>query len=206
MDEHGNPTAAHVKGGGAGCDGVEAVLAALAKALCVGTRTRRGARSGDVTIILWLTRETHWFWKQFEARAWRWLPRTVSFVRFLSLCIWNAHRYEVPLTVAYSGIYARDRYRCNSPACCQRTVQPHHLQKRSQGGGDEEEKLAALCCDCHLQGVHAGRLEVEPPASRMLWSIGRDGGLVGLGRKKIKDTVAVGTGNVAGGRAAERPS
>jgi hypothetical protein len=40
----------------------------------------------------------------------------------------------------------------------------------------------------------------------MLWSIGRDGGLVVLGRKKIKDTVAVGTGNAAGGHAAERPS
>ena len=114
------------------------------------------------------------------------MPRTVSFVRFISLCLWNAHRYEVPTQVAYAGIHARDGYRCTSPVCCKRTVQPHHLKKRSQGGGDEEENLTALCCECHLDGVHAGRLKVEPPASRMLWSIGRDGGLVVLGREVIR--------------------
>ena len=191
VDEYGNPTAAHVKGGGAGGEDLEAVLAALAKELCVGPRLRRRAGQGDVTITLWLTRETYWCWKHLEARSRRWLPRTVSFVRFLSLCIWNTHRHEVPLTVAFSGVYARDRYRCTSPVCCRRTVQPHHLRKRSQGGGDEEENVAALCCDCHLEGVHAGRLAVEPPASRMLWTIGRDGGLAVLGRKKIKDRGAV---------------
>ena len=126
----------------------------------------------------------------------------MSFVRFISLCVWNAHRYEVPLKVAYAGVYARDRYRCTSPVCCQRTVQPHHLLKRSQGGGDEEENVAALCCDCHLEGVHAGRVAVEPPASRMLWSIGRDGGLVVLGRRKLKDAGSATAGTAGGGRAA----
>jgi len=206
VDEHGHPTAAHGNGGGTGGKGLEATLAALARELCVGPRSRRAARRGDVTITLWLTRDTYWLWKQLEARVRRWLPRTMSFVRFLSLCIWNAHRHEVPLGVAFARIYARDRYRCTSPVCCQRTVQPHHLLKRSQGGGDEEENVAALCCDCHLDGVHAGRLEVEPPASRMLWRIGRHGGLVVLGRKKTRDVVWAATANAVGGRVAERPS
>jgi hypothetical protein len=34
--------------------------------------------------------------------------------------------------------------------------------------GDKEKNVAALCCDCHLEGVHAGRLAVQPPASRTL--------------------------------------
>ena len=206
VDEYGNPTAAHVSSGGTGGKDLEATLTALAKELCVGPRKRRGARKGDVTLTLWLTRETYWAWKQLEERARRWLPRTVSFVRFLSLCIWNAYRYEVPLKAAYARIYARDRYRCTCPVCCQRTVQPHHLRKRSQGGGDEDENVAALCCDCHLEGVHQGRLAVEPPASRMLWSIGRDGGLVVLGRKKIKDVGWVETGAGVGESAAGWPS
>jgi len=101
------------------------------------------------------------------------------------------------LKVAYAAVHARDRYRCTSPVCCKRTAQPHHLRKRSQGGGDEEENVTALCCECHLDGVHAGRLAVEPPASRMLWSIGRDGGLVVLGRRKIKDAAWAATNPVS---------
>ncbi len=186
VDVYGKPTAAHVKGDASGEKQLEQALAALAKALCVGTRRRRAARRGDVTITFRLRRETYWYWRQLEVAARRWLPRTVSFVRFISLCIWNAYRHEVPTEVAYARIHARDGYRCTSPVCCKRTVQPHHLRKRSQGGGDEEENVAALCCDCHLDGVHAGRLTVEPPASRMLWSIGRDGGLVVLGREVIR--------------------
>jgi hypothetical protein len=174
VDVYGKPTAAHVKGGEGGGRQLEEVLAELAKELCVGPRRRKAARRGDVTLTLRVRRETYWWWKRLEERARRWLPRTVSFVRFISLCIWNAN------------IHARDGYRCTNPVCCKRTVQPHHLRKRSQGGGDEEENVAALCCDCHLDGVHAGRLKVEPPASRMLWSIGRDGGLVVLGREVIR--------------------
>jgi hypothetical protein len=186
VDVYGNPTAAHVQAGVGGGKQLEEVLAALAKELCVGRRRRKGARPGDVMIALRVRPDTYWWWKRLEEKSRRWLPRTVSFVRFISLCVWSSYRHEVPTKVAYASVHARDGYRCTSPVCCKRTVQPHHLKKRSQGGGDEDENVAALCCDCHLDGVHAGRLTVEPPASRMLWSIGRDGGLVVLGREVIR--------------------
>ena len=106
--------------------------------------------------------------------------------------------------MAFAGVHARDRYRCTSPVCCQRTVQPHHLQKRSQEGGDADENVTALCCDCHLRGVHAGRLPAHPPASRMVWSIGMDGGLM-LGRKEINDA-GVAAGSAAQADATPRAS
>ncbi len=189
VDDYGRPTAAHEEGGSGGerRATLEQTLLGIAAELCLGERSHRMLQAAQRMLTFRLRADTYRYWKRVERLARRWLPRGVSFLRFISLCIWNAHRYEVQSSVAYAHIYARDGYRCTSPVCCQRTVQSHHLRKRSQGGGDEDENLTALCCDCHLEGVHQGRIAVEPPASRMLWSIGRDGGLVVLGRKKIRD-------------------
>ena len=189
MDDYGRPTAAHEEGGSGGEQRatLEQALLRIAAELCLGERSQRTMQAGERMLTFRLRADTYRYWKRVERQARRWLPRGLSFLRFISLCIWNAHRFEVQSSVAYAHIYARDGYRCTSPVCCQRTVQPHHLRKRSQGGGDEDENLTALCCDCHLQGVHQGRIAVQPPASRMLWSIGRDGGLVVLGRKKIQE-------------------
>lgn len=45
-------------------------------------------------------------------------------------------------------IYARDGYRC---ALCDdtRTIQIHHVIKRSCGGGDHPHNLICLCSNCH---------------------------------------------------------
>ena len=192
VDDYGRPTAAHSAGASnrEGRKTLEQTLASIAAELCVGEPSRRGGKGRERILTLRLRADTYRYWRRLERVARRWLPRGVSFLRFICLCIWNAHRHEVNSKVAYAHIYARDGYRCTSPVCCRRTVQPHHLLKRSQGGGNEDENLTALCCDCHLEGVHQGRIAVEPPASRMLWSIGRDGGLVVLGRKKIRDVPA----------------
>ena len=189
VDDHGRPTAAHQDGPSntKGRENLTQTLERIARELCVGKPSQQAARGGERIMRFRLRSETYRYWKRLERLARPWLPRGVSFLRFISLCIWNAHRYEVKTTVAYSHIYARDGYRCTSPVCCRRTVQPHHIQPRSKGGGDESENLTSLCCDCHLEGVHQGRMAVQPPASRMLWSIGRDGGMVVLGRKKIRD-------------------
>ena len=189
VDDYGRPTSAHADAASndEGRKSLERTLDELAAELCVGKQSQGGPKGGDRILRLRLRNETYRYWKRLERLARRWLPRDVSFLRFISLCIWNAHRYEVEGTVAYSHIYARDGYRCTSPVCCKRTVQPHHIRPRSKGGGDEDENVTSLCCECHLEGVHQGRLTVEPPASHMLWSIGRDRGLVVLGRKKIAE-------------------
>ena len=46
------------------------------------------------------------------------------------------------------AVYARDGYRC---ALCDstKTIQIHHLIKRSQGGSNHEHNLITLCSDCH---------------------------------------------------------
>jgi len=74
---------------------------------------------------------------------------------------------------AYEAIYLRDGYRCSNPVCRRRDVTPHHLVFRSKGGGDEPENLTALCCWCHLQGVHGGRIVARPVEGRIHWRIGR---------------------------------
>lgn len=46
------------------------------------------------------------------------------------------------------GVYAREGYRC---ALCDsgKTIQIHHIIKRSCGGSDHPHNLICLCSDCH---------------------------------------------------------
>lgn len=64
-------------------------------------------------------------------------------------------RKEVPSMISANidnklrkSIYARDGYRC---ALCDdtRTIQIHHVVKRSVGGGNHPHNLICLCSNCH---------------------------------------------------------
>lgn len=84
----------------------------------------------------------------------------------------------------YEAIYERDGYTCSSPVCERHDVTPHHLRFRSRGGGEEPGNLAALCVWCHLEGIHAGRLEATPDSNGLHWRIGRPAILHIVGRDK----------------------
>lgn len=58
------------------------------------------------------------------------------------------------------AIYRRDHYRC---ALCDspRSIQVHHVIKRSQGGSNSPENLITLCMYCHAV-IHGTRLPDYP--------------------------------------------
>jgi hypothetical protein len=149
------------------------------------------ASAGRVRLRLRIASDLRHWWRQLErqfleGRARRWLPRSVSFLRFLCESIWRAWSHLLGVRVAYGGIYLRDRHRCTSPACNRRDVTPHHLRFRSAGGGDEPENLATVCSWCHLAGIHEGRIRARGTAGRVRWELGRgEPCLVVEGREKL---------------------
>jgi hypothetical protein len=143
-----------------------------------GTATvSAGARSsaGRVTLLLRMSRENYAWWRGLEAQARSWLPRGVSWLRFLCLSLWQAWQPQQQEGLAYAHIYIRDRYRCTSPVCNRRDVTPHHLRFRSAGGSDESENLTSPCSWCHLRGVHGGRIRATGTARRVHWELGPKG-------------------------------
>lgn len=134
--------------------------------------TRRTVSAGRVTLRLRMSRELGAWWRGLEAQARRWLPREVSWVRFLCLSVWETWGHLAGVERAYSEIYERDRYRCLNPVCNQRNVTPHHIRFRSAGGSDEPKNVAALCWWCHLEGVHGGRIRATGEAPAIHWEIG----------------------------------
>ncbi len=98
--------------------------------------SRVGSSAGRTTLRLRVTRATYVWWRALETQARRWLPRRMSFLRFLCLSMWQAWRHLLGPDVAYGQIYIRDRYRCTSPVCSRKDVTPHHLRFRSAGGSD----------------------------------------------------------------------
>jgi hypothetical protein len=125
-------------------------------------------------------------------RLYRWLerlflrhgPRQGSFLRFLCVALIDAWKHTLGSDEAYAHVYARDGFRCTNPVCSRRDVTPHHLQFRSAGGDDSDENLTSLCVQCHLEGVHGGRLAVRPPASAMERRIGRNAHTIVKGRRR----------------------
>jgi hypothetical protein len=112
------------------------------------------------------------WWRSLEARARRFLPRGMSWVKFLCLAFWKAWGHMVGVNVAWGQVYLRDRCRCSSPVCNRRDVTPHHLQFRSAGGRDEDDNIASLCTWCHLFGVHGGRIRATGSAGSVRWELG----------------------------------
>ena len=137
--------------------------------------SRARALPGRIPLRLRMSRETYVWWRELEARARRWLPAGVSWLRFLCLSVWGAWGHLLGASVAYAGIYARDRYRCASPVCDRRDVTPHHLQFRSAGGSDEDHNVASVCTWCHLHGVHGGRIRARGRAEHIHWEFGSRG-------------------------------
>jgi hypothetical protein len=139
-----------------------------------GARHSQGRPSaGRVTLRLRVSRSVHTWWRGLEAQARRWLPRGMSWLKFLCLSLWQAWRHLVGSDVAYGQIYIRDRWRCTSPVCNRQDVTPHHLQFRSAGGSDEDDNVVAVCSWCHLFGVHGGRIRARGTARHIHWELGR---------------------------------
>jgi hypothetical protein len=140
---------------------------------------RASARSvmaaGRVTLRFRMSRENAVAWRELEARARRWLPPGMSWLRFMCSCLGDAWGHVLGAPVAYRHIYIRDRYRCLSPVCPRRDVTPHHLRFRSAGGSDAPENVGSLCTWCHLHGVHGGRIRARGPASHIHWELGPRG-------------------------------
>jgi hypothetical protein len=142
---------------------------------------------GRVTVKFSVSAGTQRYYRWLERLYLRHGPRTGSFFRYLCLSFAEVWRKNSDGKPAYAHIYARDLHRCTNPVCSRRDLNPHHLQFRSAGGDDSDENLATLCVWCHLEGVHGGRLRVEPPASAMKWRIGRNAHTVVHGRTRIRD-------------------
>jgi hypothetical protein len=142
---------------------------------------------GRVELRWRVSRANAAWWRELEAQARRWLPRGMSWLRFLCLSLWNAWRHLLGTSVAYGHIYIRDRYRCSSPVCSRRDVTPHHLQFRSAGGSDEAKNLTSVCTWCHLFGVHGGRIRAVGTAEHIRWELGTPGRpcLIVDGRERV---------------------
>jgi hypothetical protein len=60
----------------------------------------------------------------------------------------------------YLSCFRRDGWSCRH--CHDRSgLHPHHVIYKSHGGKDELNNLLTLCAQCHLQGVHGHKLEIE---------------------------------------------
>jgi hypothetical protein len=131
------------------------------------------ARSAGRALVRWrVSLSLCEWWRTLEQRARPWLPRGMSWVRFLCLTFWRAWQHAVGVNAAYGRVYVRDRCRCSSPVCHRRDVTPHHLVFRSAGGSDDDENVASLCTWCHLFGIHGGRIRATGTASHIFWEIG----------------------------------
>ena len=96
-----------------------------------------------------------------------------SFIQFLCATFWQTWVPTLGVSDKWEQIYRRDRYRCTSPVCHQRNVTLHHVKYRANGGTDAPENLTSPCPFCHLEGEHAGRLNILPPGSDPTWVLGR---------------------------------
>jgi len=134
--------------------------------------SRASKSAGRVELRLRVPRHVFHWWRGLQAQARRWLPRGVSWLKFLCLSIWRAWNHVLGVDVAYGAIYERDACRCKSPVCSRRDVTPHHLRFRSQGGGEEPENLASVCTWCHLFGIHGGRIRAQGTAENIHWELG----------------------------------
>jgi hypothetical protein len=72
--------------------------------------------------------------------------------------------------------------------CGARLLTPHHVVFRSRGGSDLDENVTSLCVDCHLEGVHLGRITVTGSAPDLVWVLGKSGHTVVEGRRRVRES------------------
>ncbi len=141
--------------------------------------------AGKVTLRIRVSEELHRMWRGLESlHARSALPG--PFIDFLLCSFWQSWMHWDGREVAYQHIYQRDRFECTSPVCTRRDVTPHHLLFRSRGGGDEAENVTGACSICHLDLIHRGKIQADPPADDILWQIGQPALLVVQGRTKLE--------------------
>jgi hypothetical protein len=150
-------------------------LAAGGVQMSAAPAPRAVASAGRVELRLRMPRHLYLWWRGLEAQAARWLPRGMSWLRFLCLSLWRGWQHLLGASAAYGGIYLRDGYRCRSPVCSRRDVTPHHLHFRSKGGGDEPANVATVCSCCHLFGIHGGCIRAQGTADHLRWELGPTG-------------------------------
>jgi hypothetical protein len=126
-------------------------------------------------------------WERLERRFHRLAGRDASFVGFMCASLWSTW---LPFLEVWDDkwkhIFLRDRHRCTNPVCSRHDVTAHHLEPQSRGGGHEDENVSGLCWTCHGDLLHEGRIQAEPPASKIRWVIGRDGLIEVNGRDKTE--------------------
>ena len=156
----------------------QSTTGALAHAVQTSAQSTAGALSrsvrsaGRVEVRWRVSLGLRMWWHSLEACARRWLPRGLSWVKYLCLAFWQAWCHMVGLNVAWGQVYLRDRCRCSSPVCSRRDVTPHHLHFRSAGGSDADANMTSLCTWCHLFGVHGGRIRATGSVGKIRWELG----------------------------------
>lgn len=143
---------------------------------------------GRVKLRFHVSEDTRSLWRGFEecfAAVRGFLPARVTPVGFLCATFHLVWGRSLGSDGRWGPVHDRDGWECKNPVCDHKLgLTPHHLLQRSNGGGDEPENVASLCVDCHIHGVHEGRLRALPPASDIRWEIGRKPILVIQGRRK----------------------
>lgn len=71
--------------------------------------------------------------------------------------------------LVYAAVDARDGHRCRvCLAYCGLDIQRHHILYRSKGGQTTTANVVSLCPECHLVGVHGGRIVIAGDANGKL--------------------------------------
>ena len=71
--------------------------------------------------------------------------------------------------LVYAAVDKRDGHRCR--VCLEYRgldIQRHHIVYRSVGGQTTTANVASLCANCHLCGVHGGRIKLAGNADEKL--------------------------------------
>jgi hypothetical protein len=158
----------------------------LERALAREGKLPRSLRSkGRTTLRLRVTEGTRRTYRWLERLYGRYRPSNRSFLAYCCSELLDVWAHARP-PVAYESVYARDGFRCANPVCGARHVTPHHVVFRSRGGSDEDTNVTSACVDCHLEGVHEGRITVTGSAPELLWVLGKNGHTVVQGRRRVR--------------------
>ena len=93
--------------------------------------------------------------------------------------------------------FNRDHFRCTAPGCtARRSLQSHHIVRRSAGGPDEPWNRTTLCAFHHLRGIHAGLVHCTGRAPEgLVFELGARNGAPPLLRARSGDLL-LGRGSV----------